>query len=436
MKKVLIANRGEIALRIVRACQELGIQTVAAFSQADRSLKHLDRADETVCIGKHSYMDIVSLLAAATSRGCDAVHPGYGFLSESAIFSAEVERAGLTFVGPSSAHIALMGDKIQARRFMAENGLPVLLGSESELDDEVAGHLVADRVGYPVMLKASHGGGGRGIAIARNAQELSSVFDSIKNQAQALFGNGAVYIERYLTDARHIEIQVFGDGAGKVIHFGARECSIQRYHQKLVEEAPPPGIPAQEVQHLAEACCHALAKSSYRSAGTLEFLYQDGAFYFIEMNTRIQVEHPITECITGVDLVKLQLSLASESPIPFEQKDIKQFGHAIECRINAEDEHFKPSPGLIAEFDCPGGPGIRMDTHIYSGYRVPHHYDSLLGKLIAVGSDRAEAISRMKRGLSELVIKPLQTNIDLHKKILRDERFVSGSYTTNFIGTQ
>ena len=367
MKKLLIANRGEIALRIVRACRELGIKTVAAHTQIDSTLKHLELADETVCIGKVSYIDATQLLAAAISRGCDAVHPGYGFLSENVDFAAQVEAEDLMFVGPTAEQIGTMGNKAMARQVLRAAGVPVFPGSEGELSDVDELLSVAGEISYPVMIKASHGGGGRDIAIANNDSELRQAHENVVAQAKTLFGNGAVYVEKYLEHARHIEIQVFGDGAGRVIHFGARECSIQRFHQKLLEEAPPVGLSSEQLEDLATRCCLALARLNYRNAGTLEFLYRQGEFFFIEMNTRIQVEHPITECISGIDLVKLQLHVASQGSLNIRQEDIKFSGHAIECRINAEDEQFVPCPGRVTGYRVPGGPGIRIESHLFEG---------------------------------------------------------------------
>ena len=433
MKRVLIANRGEIALRILRACKELGLETVAAYSQVDSLALHLPLADDTVCIGKHSYLDSSQIISAALTRNCDGVHPGYGFLSENSDFAAQVEDAGLCFVGPAAVHIEMMGDKAKARAVMAAKGIPVLPGSDGEvarLDDACD---CAERIGFPVMIKASHGGGGRGIQIVDDEASLRSAFEGLKNEVEQLFGNGGVYIEKWLDAPRHIEVQVFGDGNGRVLHFGARECSIQRRHQKLLEETPPPGIPVDKIDELAMSCCAALADLKYSNAGTLEFLFQDGAFYFIEMNTRIQVEHPITESVTGIDLVKLQLSLASTGRLPLVQSDICFSGHAMECRINAEDRSFQPAPGPVNQYRTPGGPGIRLDSHLYSGYVVPHQYDSLLAKIISTGADRSECIARMERALVEFVIGPLSTNIDLQRLILRDARFRSGELDTHFL---
>ena len=433
MKRVLIANRGEIALRILRACRELGLETVAAYSRVDSLALHLPLADDTVCIGKHSYLDSSQIISAALTRNCDGVHPGYGFLSENSDFAAQVEDAGLCFVGPAAVHIEMMGDKAKARAVMAAKGIPVLPGSDGEvarLDDACD---CAERIGFPVMIKASHGGGGRGIQIVDDEASLRSAFKDLKNEVEQLFGNGGVYIEKWLDAPRHIEVQVFGDGNGRVLHFGARECSIQRRHQKLLEETPPPGIPVDKIAGLASSCCAALADLKYSNAGTLEFLFQDGAFYFIEMNTRIQVEHPITESVTGIDLVKLQLSLASTGRLPLVQSDICFSGHAMECRINAEDRSFQPAPGPVNQYRTPGGPGIRLDSHLYSGYVVPHQYDSLLAKIISTGADRSECIARMERALVEFVIGPLSTNIDLQRLILRDARFRAGELDTHFL---
>ena len=433
MKRVLIANRGEIALRILRACRELGLETVAAYSRVDSLALHLPLADDTVCIGKHSYLDSSQIISAALTRNCDGVHPGYGFLSENSGFAAQVEDAGLCFVGPSAVHIEMMGDKAKARAVMAAKGIPVLPGSYGEvarLDDACD---CAERIGFPVMIKASHGGGGRGIQIVDNEASLRSAFEGLKNEVEQLFGSGGVYIEKWLDAPRHIEVQVFGDGNGRVLHFGARECSIQRRHQKLLEETPPPGIPVDKIAGLASSCCAALADLKYSNAGTLEFLFQDGVFYFIEMNTRIQVEHPITESVTGIDLVKLQLSLASTGHLPLVQSDICFSGHAMECRINAEDRSFQPAPGPVNQYRTPGGPGIRLDSHLYSGYVVPHQYDSLLAKIISTGADRSECIARMERALVEFVIGPLTTNIDLQRLILRDARFRAGELDTHFL---
>ena len=433
MQRVLIANRGEIALRILRACRELGLETVAAYSRVDSLALHLPLADDTVCIGKHSYLDSSQIISAALTRNCDGIHPGYGFLSENCDFAAQVEDAGLCFVGPAAVHIEMMGDKAKARAVMAAKGIPVLPGSDGEVARLGDACDCAERIGFPVMIKASHGGGGRGIQIVDDEASLRSAFEGLKNEVEQLFGNGGVYIEKWLDAPRHIEVQVFGDGNGRVLHFGARECSIQRRHQKLLEETPPPGIPVDKIAELALSCCAVLADLKYSNAGTLEFLFQDGAFYFIEMNTRIQVEHPITESVTGIDLVKLQLSLASTGRLPLVQSDICFSGHAMECRINAEDRSFQPAPGPVNQYRTPGGPGIRLDSHLYPGYVVPHQYDSLLAKIISTGADRSECIARMERALVEFVIGPLSTNIDLQRLILRDARFRAGELDTHFL---
>ena len=433
MKRVLIANRGEIALRVQRACKELGMETVAAYTKVDRQLLHLRLADHQICIGEHSYLDGKQLISAAMVTGCDAIHPGYGFLSENAEFVRSLEAAGLIFVGPAASHITLMGDKIVARKALANAGLPTLPGSESAISDERELLAVAKKVGFPVMLKAAHGGGGMGIQLVKDEFSLEEVFFSLVRQAKSLFGNSEIYLEKYLVNARHIEIQVFGDGEGSVVSYGARECSIQRRHQKLLEETPPHGIPQEVIDDLAQRCCNVLGQMQYASAGTLEFLYTDGQFFFIEMNTRIQVEHPVTESVFGVDLVKLQLQLAAGLQVPRSQASITSFGHAIECRINAEDENFMPSPGVVSRLHLPGGNGVRIDSHLYEGYCVPHRYDSLVAKLITTGAERSEAVSRMATALDELEVFGISTNVDLLKKILADETFIAGRYTTGFL---
>ena len=433
MNRLLIANRGEIALRILRACRELGIEVVVAYTQADKDSAYLSQADDAVCIGKRSYLDGQQILAAASSRHCDGIHPGYGFLAEDADFAARVEAEGLVFVGPTAEHIGLMGNKAGARRVMSEAGVAVLPGSLEALAGLGDALAQAGQIGYPVMLKASHGGGGRGIAIVHDEAGLRDAYGTISARADMLFRNDALYLEKFLKSPRHIELQVFGDGKGKVIFLGARDCSIQRHHQKLLEEAPPVGISEKYIRDLAGKVCKTLAAMAYRNAGTCEFLYRDGAGHFIEMNTRIQVEHPVTEAITGLDLVKLQLNCAARGSLDIEEADIQQRGHAIECRINAEDAHFKPSPGVVGRLTLADGMGIRTDTHLYAGYRVPHDYDTLLAKVIAWGIDREEAIMRMKRALNEMEISGPNTNIELHKRILANDKFVAGEYTTGFI---
>ncbi|MBL6691220.1 MAG: ATP-grasp domain-containing protein [Pseudomonadales bacterium] len=433
MQRLLIANRGEIALRILRACRQAAIEVVAAYSRVDEDLRHLDLSDDTVCIGRESYMDGDQLLAAAISRGCDAIHPGYGFLSENAEFAARAESEGLKFVGPTSEQIRVMGNKSEARQLLVEHGVPVLPGSAGTTDDYNLVREVAVKAGFPVLLKASHGGGGRGICRVGSADELEAAYLETTTQALNYFGNGELYVEKYLSNARHIEIQVAGDGRGQVISLGARDCSVQRRHQKLIEEAPPPGIDDTTLQSLSELCCSALANLQYRNLGTLEFLYQDGCFYFIEMNTRLQVEHPVTEEITGLDLVALQLEIAGSGSLPITQSAVRFEGHAIECRINAEDADFNPSPGKVTELRWPGGPGVRLDSHLYEGYRIPHHYDSLVGKLICTGNDRGRALSRMRSALDETRVGPVATNISLHREILREPGFLEGGVSTGYL---
>lgn len=433
MKRLLIANRGEIALRILRACRELGIEVVAPYTRADEQMVHLPMADDRICVGRHSYLDAGQLISAAQVTGCDAIHPGYGFLSEDAAFASAVESAEMTFVGPAPEQIAMMGDKASARSLLQAAGVPVLPGSEGIVADVRAAVSAAAAIGYPVMLKAAAGGGGRGILLAGDEETLVQDYATVSAQAEVLFGNPGVYIEKYVADARHIEIQVIGDGNGRVLHLGARECSIQRRHQKLLEEAPPPGIPDNIIESLGRDCCRALETVNYRNAGTLEFLYSSGDFFFIEMNTRIQVEHPVTELVTGVDLVKLQLETARDQGFTLTQSSVSIDGHAMECRINAEDENFLPAPGKVQMLHLPDGPGIRVDTHLYQGYEVPHQYDSLLAKLVTHGSDRDEARLRMHRALQELQIRHLPTTAPVHQAIIESENFVRGSYDTGFI---
>ena len=433
MRRLLIANRGEVALRILRACGQASVTTIAAYTRVDHGLHHLELADETVCIGHSSYMEMDQLLAAATTRDCDAVHPGYGFLSENADFADRAEAAGLTFVGPTAEQIRMMGNKSQARRLLASRNVPVLPGSSGPVNDVDEARRVAAEIGYPVLLKASHGGGGRGIRLVRTESDFSPAFTETENQADTFFGNGELYVEKYLPDARHIEIQVAGDGAGRVVYLGARDCSVQRRNQKLIEEAPPPGIEEARLDELASVCCAALAEPGYRNLGTLEFLFDGDAFYFIEMNTRLQVEHPVTEAVTGLDLVNLQLHIAAYKQLPFEQAAVVIRGHAIECRINAEDAQFRPSPGLVTDLKWPGGPGVRVDSHLYSGYRIPHEYDSLVAKLICTGQDRPAAIARMALALHETKIGPVNTNLALHRAILEDEAFRAGAVSTRFL---
>ena len=432
LKKVLIANRGEIALRILRACKELGIQTVAVHSTGDKDLKHVRLADESVCIGPPapglSYLNIPSIIAAAELTNADGIHPGYGFLAENADFAERVESSGFTFIGPTAETIRIMGDKVSAKKAMIEAGVPCVPGSGDALSDDKEENLrLASEVGYPIIVKASGGGGGRGMRVVESEKDLLRSIELTKSEALAAFGNPDVYMERYLQKPRHIEIQVLADGQGNAIHLGERDCSMQRRHQKVIEEAPAPGITAEERARIGQACVEACKRINYRGAGTFEFLYENGEFFFIEMNTRIQVEHPITEMITGVDLVREQLKIASGMPLTITQEDIKFEGHAIECRINAEHpETFIPSPGLITNYHPPGGPGIRIDTHIYAGYTVPPFYDSMIAKIISYAPTRDMAIGRLKNALHELIIEGINTNAELHLRILNDPVFLKG----------
>lgn len=439
LDKVVIANRGEIALRILRACKELGIKTVAVHSTADRELKHVLLADESICIGRpsatESYLNIPAIIAAAEVTDAVAIHPGYGFLSENADFAEQVEKSGFVFIGPTADVIRLMGDKVSAINAMKSAGVPCVPGSNGPLDDDDAKNLAtAKRIGYPVIIKASGGGGGRGMRVVRNESELLSAIVMTQTEAQAAFGNGTVYMEKYLENPRHVEIQILADGQGKAIHLAERDCSMQRRHQKVVEEAPAPGITAEMRSYIGERCCRACVEIGYRGAGTFEFLYENGEFYFIEMNTRIQVEHPVTEMITGVDLVKEQLRIAGGQPLQINQEDIRPRGHAVECRINAEDpKTFMPSPGKIERFHPPGGLGVRWESHIYSGYSVPPYYDSMIGKLICYGENRDIAIARMRHALNELVVDGIKTNIELHHSILADENFQHGGTNIHYL---
>ncbi|MCX7123352.1 MAG: acetyl-CoA carboxylase biotin carboxylase subunit [Gammaproteobacteria bacterium] len=439
IKKILIANRGEIALRILRACRELGIKTVAVHSTADRQLKHVLLADESVCIGpapsKESYLNVPRIIAAAEVTHSVAIHPGYGFLSENADFAERVEKSGFIFIGPRAESIRKMGDKVEAIKTMKKLGVPCVPGSDGPLDADREKNLkIAEKIGYPVIIKASGGGGGRGMRIVRNKEDLLESIQMTKSEALASFGNAMVYMEKFLENPRHIEIQIIGDGAGHAVHLGERDCSMQRRHQKVVEEAPAPGITEDQRKKIGGICVKACEKMKYRGAGTFEFLFEGGHFYFIEMNTRVQVEHPVTEFITGVDIVKEQIRIAAGLPLAFKQKDIEFRGHAIECRINAEDpETFIPSPGTIQLYHPPGGPGIRVDSHIYASYKVPPHYDSMIAKIIAYGDTREVAINRMKNALNELVIEGIKTNIALHKRILNDPGFVKGGTNIHYL---
>ncbi|HAU5545451.1 TPA: acetyl-CoA carboxylase biotin carboxylase subunit [Proteus mirabilis] len=441
LEKILIANRGEIALRILRACKELGIKAVAVHSTADRDLKHVLLADETICIGPaasaKSYLNIPAIIAAAEISGAQAIHPGYGFLSENADFAEQVERSGFIFIGPKAETIRLMGDKVSAIEAMKKAGVPCVPGSDGPLGNDTAKNIeIAKRIGYPVIIKASGGGGGRGMRVVRSEKDLAQAISMTRAEAKAAFSNDMVYMEKYLENPRHVEIQVMADGQGNAIYLAERDCSMQRRHQKVVEEAPAPGpgITPEIRKNIGERCANACIEIGYRGAGTFEFLYENGEFYFIEMNTRIQVEHPVTEMITGVDLIKEQLRIASGLPLSVTQDQIHVHGHAIECRINAEDpKTFLPSPGTITRFHSPGGFGVRWESHIYAGYTVPPHYDSMIGKLITYGETREIAISRMKNALAELIIDGIKTNIELHQFIMNDEQFQKGGTNIHYL---
>jgi len=439
IEKLLIANRGEIALRILRACRELGIKTVAVHSEADRELKHVLLADETVCIGPAqsagSYLNIPAIISAAEVTDTVAIHPGYGFLSENADFAERVERSGFIFVGPKPETIRLMGDKVSAIRAMQAAGVPCVPGSDGPLDDDKKRTIkLAREIGYPVIIKASGGGGGRGMRVVHAEATLLNSIALTRAEATAAFGNPMVYMEKFLENPRHVEFQLLADTQGNAIHLGERDCSMQRRHQKVVEEAPAPGITEEQRRTIGERCAEACRRIGYRGAGTFEFLYENGEFFFIEMNTRVQVEHPVTEMITGVDIVKEQILIAGGERLHYTQDDIRIHGHAIECRLNAEHpETFIPSPGRIQEFHAPGGPGIRMETHIYSGYYVPPYYDSMIGKLIAHGEDRNSALARMSNALRETVIDGIHTNLPLQRRILTDAAFRAGGVNIHYL---
>ncbi|NDD74957.1 MAG: acetyl-CoA carboxylase biotin carboxylase subunit [Gammaproteobacteria bacterium] len=439
LDKVIIANRGEIALRVLRACRELGIKTVAVHSTADANLKHVLLADESVCIGPplsaKSYLNMPSIIAAAELTDAAAIHPGYGFLSENADFAERVEQSGFVFIGPKAETIRMMGDKVSAIRIMKEAGVPCVPGSGAPLGlDNDENLRIAKEIGYPVIIKASGGGGGRGMRVVHNAAALLHSINVTRSEALAAFGNDQVYMEKFLEKPRHIEFQVLADHHGNVIHLGERDCSMQRRHQKVIEEAPAPGITSEQREMMGERVVEACRKVGYRSAGTLEFLYQDGEFYFIEMNTRIQVEHPVTELITGIDLVKAQLMIAAGEKLPWTQRDVVLRGAALECRINAEDaKTFMPSPGPVRLWHAPGGPGIRVDSHLYSGYSVPPNYDSLVAKIISYGEDRDTAIARMRNALAEMVVEGIRTNAALHQEILAHAAFQRGGLDIHYL---
>ncbi|MEO8309256.1 MAG: acetyl-CoA carboxylase biotin carboxylase subunit [Pseudomonadota bacterium] len=439
LDKVVIANRGEIALRILRACRELNIKTVAVHSTVDNNLKHVLLADETVCIGPPqsalSYLNMPAIISAAEVTDAVAIHPGYGFLSENADFAERVEKSGFVFIGPKAETIRLMGDKVSAINVMKKAGVPCVPGSGGPLTEDADENLkVARDIGYPVIIKASGGGGGRGMRVVHAEAALLNAISVTQQEAQAAFGNPQVYMEKFLEKPRHIEFQVIGDNYGNVVHLGERDCSMQRRHQKVMEEAPAPGLTEKQRRKMGERVVDACRAVGYRNAGTLEFLYQDNEFYFIEMNTRIQVEHPVTELITGIDLVKTQLLVASGEKLPFTQDDIEFRGHALECRINAEDARtFMPSPGLVTRWHAPGGPGIRVDSHVYSGYAVPPNYDSMVAKLIAWGDTRAVAIARMRNALAELVVEGIKTNKALHQEILNHTAFAAGGLDIHYL---
>ncbi|MBA2635084.1 MAG: acetyl-CoA carboxylase biotin carboxylase subunit [Sphingomonas sp.] len=438
IKKLLIANRGEIALRIHRACHEMGIRTVAVHSTADADAMHVRLADETVCIGPpaaiESYLNIPNIISAAEVVHADAIHPGYGFLSENAQFAEIVELHGITWVGPKPEHIRIMGDKIEAKRTAAKLGLPLVPGSAGALESVADAHALAKDIGYPVLIKAASGGGGRGMKVVEADEQLESLMSQAASEARSAFGDDTVYMEKYLSDPRHIEFQVFGDGQGNAIHLGERDCSIQRRHQKVLEEAPSPVITAEERERMGGIVSKAMADMGYRGAGTIEFLYENNEFYFIEMNTRLQVEHPVTEMISGIDLVREQIRVAQGDGLSCRQDQIRLHGHAIECRINAEDpQTFVPSPGVVKNYVAPGGMHVRVDSGLYTGYRVPPYYDSMIGKLIVYGTTRERCIMRLKRALEEYVIDGMKTTIPLHQRLVRDPEFLAGDYTIKWL---
>jgi len=437
-EKVLIANRGEIALRLHRACREMGIRTVAVHSTADADAMHVRLADEAVCIGPpsaaESYLNIPTILAAAEITGSDGIHPGYGFLSENPDFAQIVEEHGYTFIGPSEQHIKIMGDKIQAKKTVRDLGLKVVPGSDGAITDSGLAKKLANEIGYPVLIKAASGGGGRGMKLVRHASELETLLEAARVESKAAFNDDAIYLEKYLEFPRHIEVQIIGDGTGRVVHLGERDCSLQRRNQKIIEEAPSPGLNDATRKDIGQLVVNALSKINYTSLGTVEFLYEDGEFYFIEMNTRLQVEHPVTEAITGIDLVQEQIRIASGAHLSFDQKDVRFSGHAIECRINAEHpKTFAPSPGLVTDFHAPGGLGIRVDSGLYAGYRIPPYYDSLIAKLVAHGTNRNDCLMRLNRALGEFVIDGIEVNIPLHTDMIQHQIFLDGNYHIHWL---
>lgn len=437
-EKVLIANRGEIALRLHRACREMGIRTVAVHSTADADAMHVRLADEAVCIGPpsaiESYLNIPTILAAAEITGSDGIHPGYGFLSENADFAQIVEEHGYTFIGPSEQHIKIMGDKIQAKKTVRDLGINVVPGSDGVITDPEEAKALADDIGYPVLIKAARGGGGRGMKVVHQASEFKTSLEAARTECKAAFNDDAVYIEKYLQKPRHIEVQIMGDGTGKVIHLGERDCSLQRRNQKILEEAPSPALNAATRTNIGQVVVDALSKIKYTSLGTVEFLYEEGEFYFIEMNTRLQVEHPVTEAITGIDLVREQIRIAAGAPLSFDQKDIRFSGHAIECRINAEHpKTFVPSPGQVGDFHAPGGLGVRVDSGLYAGYRIPPYYDSLIAKLVVHGATRNDCLMRLNRALGEFVIDGIEVNIPLHRDLIQQQNFIDGDYHIHWL---
>ena len=437
--KILIANRGEIALRIQRACREMGIRTVVAHSEADAHAKYVKLADESVCIGPapspQSYLNMAAIISAAEVTDAEAIHPGYGFLSENADFAERVEKSGFTFIGPRAETIRLMGDKVSAKQAMIKTGVPTVPGSSGALPDDPKEIVkIAREIKYPVIIKASGGGGGRGMRVVNTEAALINAVNMTRGEAQAAFGNPTVYMEKFLENPRHIEIQVLADGFRNAVWLGERDCSMQRRHQKIIEEAPAPGIARRLIDRIGERCADACRKIGYRGAGTFEFLFEDGEFYFIEMNTRIQVEHPVTEMITGIDLVQQQIKVAAGERLSFRQRDVQLKGHAIECRINAEDAFtFTPSPGRITSYHPPGGPGVRVDSHAYSNYFVPPNYDSMIGKVITYGGDRAQALARMRIALSEMIVEGIQTNLPLHRQLMDDTHFIAGGTNIHYL---